>query len=182
MNFDEDIKIVGDKPSATVRLNKMKEALGTEYTKKDGDNAKKLGKVIAQKYIEEIASTEQSETAESFEVLSQIKLILSFTATVGFERFCKNDTLSGLAQKSFIDTLSNENERLYKESSDMGAFSFYYLAFRRGGDIERRMGQTFAMLCSSDGDSILQERGEALYCWFSSVIRKTVSELSLDNG
>lgn len=180
MNFDDDIKIVGDKPSATVRLNKMKDSIDTEYTKIDRDSAKKLGSIIAEKYVEEINSAEDNEAGDGFEVLCQIKLLLSFTATVGFERFCKNDTMSGLAQKSFIDTLSKQNERLYKESSDMGAFSFYYLAFRRGGDIERRMGQTFAMLCSMDGDPVLQERGEALYCWFSAVIRKTVLELCLD--
>lgn len=180
MKFDEDIKIVGDKPSATVRLNKLKESLPEEYSVNESVNAKKLGSVIAHKYIDEIMATEQNGTADSFELLSQIKLLLSFTATVGFEKFCKNDTLSGLAQKSFLDTLSKENETLYKSSSDMGAFSFYYLAFRRGGDIERRMGQTFAMLCSADGDPIFQERGEALYCWFSSVIRKAVLELGLD--
>ena len=178
MNFDDDIKIVGDKPSDTVRQNRIRADKNVEYTAKDMAHAKRLGQLIAEKYIDEVSGSAYSE--ESFEVLSQIKLLLSFTATVGFERFCKNDTLSGLAQKSFIDTLSKKDEALYKASSDMGAFSFYYLAFRRSGDIERRMGQTFAMLCSRDGDPIFQERGEALYCWFSSVIRKNACELSLD--
>lgn len=180
MNFDDDIKIVGDKPSATVRLNKLKDSLPEEYDINESVKAKKLGAIIAHKYIDEITSSENSVTADSFEVLSQIKLLLSFTATVGLEKFCKNDTLSGLAQKSFLDTIKEESELLYKSSSDMGAFSFYYLAFRRGTDIERRMGQTFAMLCAADGDPIFQERGEALYCWFLAVIRKAVLELGLD--
>lgn len=180
MNFDEDIKIVGDKPSATVRLNKLKESLPEEYDVNESIKAKKLGDIIAHKYIEEIKLTEKNSEMDIFDTVSQIKLLLSFTATVGFEKFCKNDTLSGLAQKSFLDTLAKEDEALYRSSSDMGAFSFYYLAFRRGGDIERRMGQTFAMLCAADGDPIFQERGEALYCWFFSLVRKAVLELGLD--
>ena len=47
-------------------------------------------------------------------------------------------------------------------------------------DIERRMGQTFAMLCSHDGDPIYQELGEALYCWFSSVVKTEAEKLKLN--
>ena len=43
--------------------------------------------------------------------------------------------------------------------------------------MERRIGQTFAMLCSHDGDPIFQELGEALYCWFTAEIRKIAQEL-----
>lgn len=103
-------------------------------------------------------------------------MLLSFTATVGFERYIENDTLVGIAQKSFLDTLKKQSNELYKSSSDTGAFSFYYLAYRRGSETERRIGQTFAMLCSHDGDPIFQELGEALYCWFSSVVRKIAAE------
>ena len=112
-------------------------------------------------------------------MLLQRRLLLSFTATVGFEQFCRDDTLAGIAQKSFIDTVKKENDELYRSSSDTGAFSFYYLAYRRGSEIDRRIGQTFAMLCSHDGDPIYQELGEALYCWFLSAVRKAAGELNL---
>ena len=58
-------------------------------------------------------------------------------------------------------------------------FSFYYLAFRRGNDVERRIGQTFAMLCSHDGDPIYQELGEALYCWFLSEVKASAKEQNI---
>jgi len=181
MHLDEDIKIAGDKPSVDVRLNRLKDAAGEEFSPEDIKKAKKLGEIIAEKYIAEAQKALEGDEGDfGYETLLQRRLLLSFTATVGFERFCKSDTLAGLAQKSFIDRLRAESEEMYKTSSDTGAFSFYYLAFRRGGEIERRMGQTFAMLCSHDGDPIFQERGEALYCWFSAEIRKTVCELKLD--
>ena len=84
------------------------------------------------------------------------------------------------SEKSFIDRIKTVNGEIYKTSSDTGAFSFYYLAFRRGGDIERRVGQTFAMLCSHDGDPVYQELGEAVYCWFLSVVKKYALQLNIN--
>ena len=182
MNFDDDIKIAGNKPSVDVRLNKIRESLADPVTAQEFENAKKLGEVIANKYIVQAENPLGLDEGDySFEHIRQIRLLLSFTATVGFERFCKNDTIAGLAQKSFIDILAKKGGEIYSSSSDTGAFSFYYLAFRRGTDVERRMGQTFAMLCSHDGDPIYQELGEALYCWFLSVVRKAVKELEFGN-
>ena len=75
-----------------------------------------------------------------------------------------------------MDTIRAKDADLYKTSADTGAFSFYYLAFRRGGEVDRRIGQTFAMLCSHDGDPIFQELGEALYCWFLSAVKNSAKE------
>ena len=74
------------------------------------------------------------------------------------------------------ETTSEQESMTHNTSGDTGAFSFYYLAFRRGGEIDRRIGQTFAMLCSHDGDPIFQELGEALYCWFLSVVKTAAKE------
>ena len=112
-------------------------------------------------------------------MIIQRRMLLSFTATIGFEQLAKDDTLSGIAQKSFLDTIKKSDPELYGTSGDTGAFSFYYLAFRRGGDTERRIGQTFAMLCSHDGDPIFQELGEALYCWFLSIVKSSAQQFNM---
>lgn len=173
MNSDADIKIAGDKPSRDVKKN-IEKSSEAKPDKAAVSNAKKWGKAVALKFAEDAAESAVGEA--NGEMLIQRRLLLSFTATVGFEHLCKSDTLSGIAQKSFLDTLRSTDSELYASSEDTGAFSFYYLAFRRGGETERRMGQTFAMLCSHDGDPIYQELGEALYCWFLSEVRKTASE------
>ncbi len=171
---DNDIKIAGDKPSVDIKRNRLANGDTAKPNSERVQWAKKIGREVAEKFIND-ANT-QSENTGDYNMLLQRRLLLSFTATVGFEQYIEDDTLSGMAQKSFLDTLKKNNSELYKSSSDTGAFSFYYLAYRRGQDTERRMGQTFAMLCSHDGDPIFQELGEALYCWFSSVVRKTVSQ------
>lgn len=169
---DSDIKIASDKPSQDIKKNmsfaRENELLqGEAYTK-----AREWGVTVARQFIKD--AKENPESAEcDFEMTVQRRLLLSFTATIGFEQYAVDDTADGIAQKSFLDALKAEDKGLYETAQDTGAFSFYYLAFRRGGDVVRRIGQTFAMLCLHDGDPIYQELGEALYCWFLSVVKSS---------
>ena len=173
--FDKDIKIAGDKPSEDIRRNRQKAMQSQLETKKDTATARLAGKTVALRFIAD-AESGGDESFRDYDMLMQRRLLLSFTATVGFEQYIDDDSLVGIAQKSFLDTISKHSEELYRSSCDTGAYSFYYLAFRRGGEVDRRIGQTFAMLCSHDGDPIFQELGEALYCWFLSVVRNAVKE------
>ncbi len=179
MNLDNDIKIAGDKPSASVKENLIRSAAEKEISKEQTQNAKNWGKAVAEKFIKDIADSLVGERETNLEMLSQRRMLLSFAASVGFETLTENDTLGGLAQKSFLDTLKKKDPKHYVTAEDNGAFSFYYLAFRRGNDVERRIGQTFAMLCSHDGDPIYQELGEALYCWFLSVVKEEAQKLNI---
>ncbi len=171
LDNDSDVKIYG-KNSAEKTDTKPEEK---SVSKEQRNAAKKIGTSVAEQFLKDALSGQYDDNSD-YNLLIQRRLLLSFCATVGFEQYIGDDTLIGIAQKSFLDTIRKESEEIYKTSSDFGAFSFYYLAFRRGSDIERRMGQTFAMLCLHDGDPIFQELGEALYCWFTSVVRKTVKE------
>ena len=173
---DKDIKIAGDKPSATIRRNKAIAAEGDDFARHtangDMDKAKLLGKTVAEKFTE--AGDEiipDTDSAENTEMLLQRRQLLAFGVRIGFERFCPDEILANAAWNSFEKNLKRIAPGTEPSATDSGAFSFYYLAYRRGGDVERRIGQTFAMLCSHDGDPIYQELGEALYCWFTSFIR-----------
>ncbi len=175
---DKDIKIASDKPSLDIKknLNSVSQSnVGTKTHK----NAKEWGRAVALEFISD-ATQNLADRETDFDMVIQRRLLLSFAATVGFEKFSSDDAVCGIAQKSFIDTLKKENDEIYKTSQDTGAFSFYYLAFRRGGDTERRIGQTFAMLCSHDGDGVYQELGEALYCWFLSVVKNFASKFNIN--
>lgn len=176
--MDEDIKIVGDKPSLDVKNNLTKVGSAVPFNDSVNENARQWGRFVAAEFIKE-SGADSLEDNLDFNMIIQKRLLLSFTATIGFEKYCTNDSLCGIAQKSFIDEIKKENKEIYKTSQDTGAFSFYYLAFRRGGETDRRVGQTFAMLCSHDGDPIYQELGEALYCWFLSVVKKYAQQLNI---
>ncbi|MBQ6816378.1 MAG: hypothetical protein IJP26_04010 [Clostridia bacterium] len=173
---DSDIKIAGNKPSESIK--KLNDVLEKNLTPEEISKAKQLGKILAEKFLHESANFYPTDSEDS-QMLLQRKLLLSFTVSVSLDEFCKNDSISGIAEKSFLDRIRDFSQELYVSCSDTGAFSFYYLAFRRGGEIERRMGQTFAMLCSHDGDPIFQELGETLYCWFASVVRQETEKIGL---
>ena len=177
MFLDEDIKIAGDKPSLDVKRN-LNKSNSASLDFSANENARQWGRSVAAEFIKEASGVFFDEPSD-FDMIIQRRLLLSFTATVGFEKYCSDDSLCGIAQKSFIDEIKNANEEIYSTSQDTGAFSFYYLAFRRGGETERRVGQTFAMLCSHDGDPVYQELGEALYCWFLSVVKNLAEQLNI---
>lgn len=173
---DSDIKIAGSKPSESIKKSHTisQESLTTEEIK----SAKQLGEILAQKFLHESNSFSSADTEDS-QMLLQRKLLLSFTVSVSLDEFCKNDSISGIAEKKFLDKIKEFSYETYVSCSDTGAFSFYYLAYRRKNEIERRIGQTFAMLCSHDGDPIFQELGETLYCWFASVVKEETAKLGL---
>ncbi len=175
--FDEDIKIAGNKPSQSIKEYSVSANSDVSIPNDKIDLAKKLGEVIAKEFCKAFEAYPNAVEEPDDNMVVQRLLLLSFTVTVGLDKHLENETLAGIAQKSFLKTVKNTSSELYKYTSDTGAFSFYYLAYRRGSEVERRMGQTFAMLCSHDGDPIYQELGEVLFCWFFSIIKSAVADI-----
>lgn len=176
---DNDIKIAGNRPSDSIKRNSLSSVTSEILSEATLSAAKKFGATVAEKFS--VASNAYSDAVEDSDadMFVQRILLLSFTVAAVFESSLLNETVAGVAQKSFLDTVKKDYKDIYKYTSDTGAFTFYYLAYRRGSEIERRIGQTFAMLCGHDGDPIYQELGEVLFCWFSSEIKATAQEFSL---
>lgn len=178
--YDEDIKIAGNRPSQSVKENLTSTRVETALEEQDIEKAQYFGRKVAEEFCN--ASSAYNDAVEETDqnMIVQRHLLLSFTVTIGFETYLKSEAVAGIAQKSFLDTVKLNSPELFKYTSDTGAFSFYYLAHRRGSEVDRRMGQTFAMLCAHDGDPIYQELGEVLYCWFSSRIKSLAEEYELN--
>ena len=180
-DHDHDIKIFGGNPSKEPFSSNELYGDDADYKKeKENGNlekAKELGRVLASEFVSVCRKDELTLSQNDSEsLMTQKILLLSFTVMAGLEEFCSNIALANTARTSFFDKLYELDKDLFLRSSDTGAFSFYYLSFRRGTEVDRRVGQTFAMLCSHDGDPIYQELGEALYCWFLSKIQKKVEQ------
>ncbi|MDD4699920.1 MAG: hypothetical protein PHV07_06640, partial [Oscillospiraceae bacterium] len=151
--LEDDIKIAGEHPSDDIKKNRNNNYNSAEMERETEngniERAKKFGQTIANEVIRSVnmfvSDEEQSKNAE---LRLQRGILLTFTAVAGIERICKSQMLSNVAKSSFYQVLSEEAQELYRCMVDTGAFSFYYLAFRRGIEVDRRIGQTFAMLCS----------------------------------
>ena len=176
---DNDIKIAGNRPSDSIIRNNLSGLSEDVLPESIVLAAKELGAKVAEKFS--VASNAYTDAVEEndADMMVQRILLLSFTVTAVFESDLLNETVAGIAQKSFLDTVKRDYKDIFEYTSDTGAFTFYYLAYRRGSDIERRIGQTFAMLCGHDGDPIYQELGEVLFCWFSSEVKSAAEQFSL---
>ncbi len=172
MYSDSDVKIAGNKPSLEIKKRRAAAANVAEPSREEINGAREWGASVASEFLKAADGIGCADEADDAEMLHQRRRLLMFTATVGFSELCKSEALCGIAQENFKAAVKKADSELYRSSVDTGAFSFYYLAYRRGSEVDRRIGQTFAMLCSHDGDPVYQELGEALYCWFLSVVRK----------
>ncbi|MCI8359864.1 MAG: hypothetical protein HFE86_00825 [Clostridiales bacterium] len=178
---DRDMKIAGASFPASAGFSDEAEAVEFNREKQSGvlDRAKELGRRMVGALQASGGEFAFGAAEEEDALLTlQRQILLAFVVTVGVERFCISKLAAETAHQSFYNCMKQTLPALYQELSG-GDFSFYYLAYRRGGDVERRMGQTFAMLCARDGDPVYQELGEALYCWFMSVVEKKAWELEI---
>ena len=172
---DSDIKIAGERHFI---MHEHSTAADDCLTDEQIVKSRLLGKSIAEKFVN-AANNAFVDDASDTQMLIQRRLLLSFTVSVALDEYCINEAAAGIAEKAFLDTLKKISPENFSTSNDTGAFSFYYLAYRRRTEVDRRIGQTFAMLCAHDGDPIYQELGEALYCWFKSVIKREIAEFGI---
>lgn len=182
--FDEDIKIAHFNDNNAKRREKA-HSVSEEYSRETAKGNTIKAKILGAELAREIADNlntfamENEDTGNS-EISIQRGVLMTFAVTVILENEIESTVVSQAAKNSFNSELEKALPSLFKAVSNSGAFSFYYLAYRRGTDIDRRIGQTFAMLCSHDGDPIYQELGEAIYCWFVSVASKKLKEAELN--
>lgn len=96
---DIDIKIAGEKPSQEIKKRREVSLQPEELKKDDIKSAREWGAVVARKFIDDAQDNAKGTEPDNSEMIIQRRLLLSFTATVGFEQFCSDDALCGIAQK-----------------------------------------------------------------------------------
>lgn len=185
--FDEDIKIaspgavIKTKESAGNKPSSFKEEYDRESSSGNTEKAKQFGISMADDLLENLQNfAMEGEDSKTSDMALQRGILMAFAANTVIEEHLKSSVVCMAAKNSFNNELESLAPTLYKGIGDSGAFSFYYLAYRRGNEVDRRIGQTFAMLCAHDGDPIYQELGEAIYCWFISRVSKKLKEIGLE--
>ena len=183
-NNDDDIKIVGDDISETLAARKSngEAAMAEELEKAQSlglfDRARKLGTSMARAFEDTDCPPFPSDTgiAEDETVHRQRRILLAFVAASGFEMYLESMLAANAALNAFYDALKEKDQSLYDHLSSTGAFTFYYLALRRGQNVKQNIGKAFAMLCGKDGDTAYAAYGEALFERFSNTVQAAVEE------
>lgn len=175
---DSDMKIAGEdfsEPEDNADESAEAVAALLEQEKKNGNlsRARRLGAIMA----DEVSAIEGGDDAASRQseehaaMLTQRRILLAFAVEVGLDAFLPNNLVAQTAQNIFYNTLHITAPSFYDDLQESGAFSFYYLCFREGRQVERRVGETFASLCGKKGDQAYARMGEDLYTRFIAQVK-----------
>lgn len=84
----------------------------------------------------------------SQDIMYQIKVLLVFAAETLLQTEIETEMLATTAINAMHDKIRRDTPVFFKNISDGAAFTFYYLAIKKGGDITENIGEAFAMLCN----------------------------------
>lgn len=116
------------------------------------------------------------ETLPAPYVMYQIRVLLIFTAESYIHRLLPTSFLATTAINALYDTLIENEPRFYDNISDGAAFTFYYLRLRSGGNIDRGIGESFAMLCDREDDEEFIDLGSNVYRYIRRKMEEFIAE------
>ena len=168
---DSDVKIFTDSDDIKSE-NSYEVSVIAEMTKHRSNGnilkAKKLGKHLAEIFVDEPSLLNQLESEVgkiecNSDNMYQIKVLLVFTAEYCINRLLPATLLSNTAVTALYDTVIKKASDFYDRLDDAAEYSFYYLAVRKGFDISKNIGISFAMLCGEDKNEYYTNLGKRLF-------------------
>lgn len=185
MPFDDsDMKIAGENPSDGVGTDAETDRLYA-YRLERGElaNARRLGATLAD-YVEGQGGGSDDILAPDMKIAMHKQLLAIFALVVGVESSMPDRILTRACLNVFYNTLKKDSPRLYDAMSASGAFSFYYLKYRKDSADGGVYGiaESFAMLCGSERDTALREMGENIFRKYYNISLELVKDMSFSQS
>lgn len=174
---DSDVKIAdfSKKERGVLPQNDTEQLYLIHKANGDLEKAAQLGKDLAAQLVSGI--DEPLPTGgEDCGTKLQRQLLFCFAVEVALDRVLEDAVLSQSAQNAFYTAVQQSSPQFYRYLNDSGVFSFYFLAYRRGGNVEHSIGKVFAMLNDANEDGRMAEVGEALYCAFCTRVEDAAKQ------
>ncbi len=184
---DSDVKIFNDGDENNESFDEV--SFIAEMTKQRNNGnilrAKQLGKHLAEIFVDEphLLSDLESEIGEikrDDDDMYQIKVLLVFTAEYCINRLLPTPLLSATAVNSLYDTVSKKASAFYDRLDDAAEYSFYYLSVRKGIEVSKNIGISFAMLCGEDKDPYYTNLGTRLFEVAQHEIEKIIASFEFE--
>ena len=180
---EEEIKIADDSHKAikTDDTTELVEELVEKKRTGKLDKARVLGENIAVAVCSGQIITPEGASEDMFteRLRSQARLLLAFAVSVGLDEVTSSELTARTALSVFYDTLKKDCPALYESLNSSAAISMYYLAFRRGGNVDEAIGKTFAALCGEEDSMEHSLLGRELYIHFLATIYREAAKLDL---
>ena len=113
------------------------------------------------------------------DILYQIRVLLVFACETLIQMELPTELLSTTAIASMYDAMEKEMPGFYNNIANGAAFTFYYLAMQKGGDISDNIGEAFAMLCAVKNKDSFVLAGKTVWNIAVDVISKEIEKADI---
>lgn len=183
---DSDVKIYHSKSELNRSGNDLSiafDAVIAQRTNGNIDKARKLGEILAT--ITPTGSGDgiivdlKDHLAPRYfapDILYQIKVLLVFACETLLQIEIPVSVVSTTAISSMYERIKVLSPGFYDNISNGAAFTFYYLAIQKGGEISDNIGEAFAMLCSVKNKEGFVNAGKTVWNLAVDIIEKEIDK------
>lgn len=110
------------------------------------------------------------------DILYQIKVLLVFACETLVQLESPAEIVSSTAIASMYEVIQKSSPGFYSNISNGAAFTFYYLALQKSGDLSDNIGEAFAMLCSVKNKEGFVAAGKTVWNLAVDIITKEIEK------
>lgn len=181
MAEDRDIKIyVSKKKSEQNDFQQISDGINFNTRNGNIEKAKQLGIRLAKIKPESKELGLSCEKAAT-STLYCIRVLLTFTAEYTVQSIIDSEIISDAISSSMYNYLKSEEPGYYDNISDGSAFTFYLLALKKGGNVEKNIGEQFAQRCGTSREEF-SEMGANVFRLALNLFTKIISETDFKNS
>lgn len=114
------------------------------------------------------------------DILYQIKVLLVFACETLIQLEIPISILSTAALTAMYEKMEKQSPGFYKNISNGAAFTFYYLALQKKGDLAENIGEAFAMLCSVKNKESFVAAGKTVWNIAVDLIEKEIEKYTFE--
>ena len=115
------------------------------------------------------------------DILYQIRVLLVFACETILQMELNSELLSTTAIASMYTALEKGTPGFYSNIANGAAFTFYYLAIQKGGDLSENIGEAFAMLCSVKNKDSFVLAGKTIWNIAVDIIGKEIEKAGIED-
>lgn len=185
---DNDVKIYHSKSELNRSGNDFNVAFNAviaHRTNGNIDKARKLGEILAT--ITPSGSGDgiivdlKDHLAPRYfapDILYQIKVLLVFACETLLQIEIPVSVVSTTAITSMYENIRLNSQGFYDNISNGAAFTFYYLAIQKQGELSDNIGEAFAMLCSVKNKEGFVKAGKTVWNIAVDIIEKEIEKIN----
>ena len=113
------------------------------------------------------------------DILYQIRVLLVFACETILQMELPSELLSTTAISSMYHAIEEGTPGFYNNIANGAAFTFYYLAIQKGGDVSENIGEAFAMLCSVKNKESFVLAGKTVWNIAVDIIGKEIEKADI---